>query len=228
MAPSEDLSGPAGDTIPAWKTKLDVGMSCLLNVMGRHFLVKITEVGQDTLRVTFPAKDYPIEKLRADLEFYDQDGFYYYSTEVVQGPAEAGGCLVLTKPTELKRNLHRECCRVTTDLTVQVKDQVHVRRYDAGLVDLSAGGALIQTEAPFDFSTTIEMTLSLPGESTHVILGEVIHAPGETPQEQSGARILGIRFTDVDAETSRTISRYIWRRLQEVYARVSSQSEPLL
>lgn len=224
MAPSEHTPDTQGQSLGIPEVGLAIGTRCLLNVMGGHFLVKILEVGKDTMRVSFPGKDYPVENVRVDLEFHDDTGFFYYSTEVVKGPSEIGDGVILRRPTKLQRNLHRESCRVTTDLTVQVKDQVHVRKYDAALIDISGGGALVESEAPFDFSTTVELTLSLPGEPTHVILGQVIHVPGHVGHERGPAQIFGIRFIDVDPEARRSISRYIWQRLQALYASSSPDS----
>lgn len=192
------------------------GNSCLLSVTGRHFMVEITEVGEDSMRVSFPGIDYPVEGMNVELEFHDETGFVYYRVEVLEGPWDGEGVLV-TRPREAKRNQHRDAFRVPTDLTVQVRDHVHVRKYDADLLDLSSGGSLLQTEAPFDFNTTINISLSLPGESTHEVTAHVVHVVEQDRTKRGPARIYGVKFIGTPPETCHAISRYVWTRLRELY-----------
>lgn len=197
--------------------KVEKGHECFLNVTGRHFKVKILEAGPDTVRVAFPGKDYPVEGMGAALEFYDEEGYTYINTEVTEGPGGKGEGVLLKIRSEAKRNVNRSVIRVPTDLTVQVKEQVHVRKYDAALLDLGAGGALLQTEAVFGFHTLVEITLSLPGESTYTILGQVMHAAEAPKRHNAPSHFYGIRFTEVDPDFERSVGRYIWRRLRELY-----------
>lgn len=199
------------------QTELTKGSQCLLHVLGQHFLVDVLEVADDTIRVTFPGEDYPVAGMQVSLEFHDTEGFNSYVSEVLTGPETKSQSMVLKRPRGARRTHHRRSFRVPTDLTVQVKDQVHVRRYDAALLDLSSGGVLLDTVAPFDFSTTVEVTMSLPGELTHTVLGKVVHI-GESPDNPgSGSKLLGVRFLSLSPQVLNSISRYIWKRLRELY-----------
>lgn len=203
------------DRLPKEKIGIEKGQDCLLNVAGRHFKVTILEIRPDAIKVSFPGKDYPADGMGAMLEFHDDTGFYYYAMEVVRGPRTKGDGVVLRGTDEVRRSMHRDHMRMPTDLTVQVKEQIHVRKYDAALVNLSGGGALIHTDAPFDFSTVIELTLSIPGEPAFTILGQIVHVTDQTGP--NNRRMYGVRFMDVDPETSAYITRYIWQRLPELY-----------
>lgn len=195
------------------------GNRCLVAVMGQRFMVDLLEVDDKTIRVSFPGRDYPISGMAVELEFHDPNGFNCYESEVILGPEKGTPGIVLERPVEPRRAQHRVSCRVPTDLTVQVKDQAHIRRYDAPLVNLSADGALIETNAPFDFSTTVELWLSLPGEPTHETLGAVVHisSPTETRASGKDTTIYGIRFLHLDPAASQSICNYIWERLRELY-----------
>ncbi|MBM3289872.1 MAG: PilZ domain-containing protein [Candidatus Hydrogenedentes bacterium] len=197
--------------------ELYVGNRCMLRVAGEHFLVGILEVQKAHIRVTFPGREYPIEGLQVTVEFHDELGFNSYRTHVVRGPETAGGGLILARPVESRRTQYRDSCRVPTDLTVQVKDQVHVRRYDAALVNLSAGGALIVTPAQFDFSTTVEMQLSLPGEPRYTLIGQVVHATGAPTRYNITDKTYGVRFVSLEPDAARSITRYVWARLREIF-----------
>ncbi|MCC6697366.1 MAG: PilZ domain-containing protein [Candidatus Hydrogenedentes bacterium] len=197
------------------KMEMRQGSTCLLNVIGQYFLVEILELLPDSIRVSFPGRDYPVPGMIVHLDFHDMDGFDSFETEVLEGPSKSGPGLVVSRPSESRRTQHRDSCRVPTDLTVQVKDQVHVRRYDAALLNLSAGGALIETDAPFDFSTSLELTLSLPGEPLLRMLGQVVHVSDESTRPE--CRTFGIRFVALSPELRQSISRYAWHRLRELY-----------
>ncbi len=195
--------------------KIEKGQECLLNVTGRHFKVRIIEIDADTIQVTFPGKDYPADGMSAVLEFHDETGFHYCSTEVIEGPRSTREGILLRNASDMRRSFHRCNVRIPTDLTVQVKEQIHVRRYDAALVNLSAGGALIRTRATFDFNTVIDMTLSLPAEPAVKIMAEVVHV-----MEQVGGddqRTYGLRFLDLEPEVVKSITHYIWQRLPGLY-----------
>ena len=200
--------------------ELYTGNRCMLRVAGDHFLVKILDVEKSHIRVTFPGREYPIEGLQVMLEFHDEQGFNSYRSHIVRGPERAGGGLLLARPVDSRRTKYRDSCRVPTDLTVHVKDQVHVRRYDAALVNLSFGGALIVTPAQFDFASTVELTLSLPGEPRHHLIGQVIHATGAPHKYNPNDKTYGIRFIDLAPDAAESITRYIWNRLREIYPTV--------
>ena len=197
--------------------KIEKGAECLLNFVGRHFKSRILEVGPETFRVTFPGRDYPVPGLNIVLEFHDDLGFYYMPTLVVEGPQNQPGGITLRKAAEVKRSTHRDSFRVPTDLTVRVRDHIHVRRYDAALVNISAGGALLRSDAPWDFSSTLEITLSLPGEPLYTLLGQVMHIATCTRCGQQPERVFGVKFIGIDPEIERAVTRYIFTRLPELY-----------
>lgn len=197
--------------------KIEKGAECLLNFVGRHFKSRILEVGPETFRVTFPGRDYPVPGLNIVLEFHDDLGFYYMPTLVVEGPQNQPGGITLRKAAEVKRSTHRDSFRVPTDLTVRVRDHIHVRRYDAALVNISAGGALLRSDAPWDFSSTLEITLSLPGEPLYTLLGQVMHIATCPRCGQQPERVFGVKFIGIDPEIERALTRYIFTRLPELY-----------
>ncbi len=208
---SEVLTGADPDDIRK-------GNTCLVTVLDDHFMSRILDVTDDTIGVSFPAADYPIEGMLVELEFHDKHGFNRYPAQVVAGPTIESGQILLKRPTQCFRSQHRSSCRVPTDLTVQVKDEVHVRRYDADLLNLSGGGALIRTHAPFDYDTTVDITVSLPGESTHTVLGKIVHfAEEDRHREHPTMKLFGIRFIGLDPGVQESITRYLWARLRDLY-----------
>lgn len=180
-------------------------------------MVTILDLSGDLVRVSFPGRDYPIEGIAASLEFHDENGFYYVPAEVIEGPMDGADGVVLRRTPEVRRNTHRRSFRVPTDLTVQLKEQVHIRRYNASLMNLSSGGALVQTEAPFDFNSVLDLMLSLPSEPPCRITCEVVHIAESVSKTNSPVRYLGLRFIDVDPEVEEAITRYVWQQLRILY-----------
>lgn len=197
--------------------EIEVGRECLLHLMRQYFMVEVIEVGAETLRVSFPGRDYPVEGMPADIQFHDKAGFYSYPSVVVEGPDPKRPGIVLRFPKERRRAQHRDTCRVATDLTVQVRDQAHVRHYNATLLNLSVGGALVETEAPFDFHTGVEMVMSLPGEPTHAVLAQVVHIGEARAERETARRLVGLRFVGIEPAAIHSISRYILSRLKDLY-----------
>jgi hypothetical protein len=216
MGSSAKEASPRG-TNPPGNIKLTAESECLLNVTGRHFLVKIQEVKDDVLRVTFPGKDYPITGMKGNIEFHDAEGFFYYPFQVIEGPNPKHAGIAIRRSSELKRSKHRDSCRVPTDLMVQVKDESHVRHYNGDLLNIGAGGALIQSEAPFDYSTIIELTLSLPGDVTRMIRCHIVEILSPGGNVRPALNRYCLRFFEIDADAQECITRYVWERLRQMY-----------
>lgn len=198
--------------------QLKKGMECLLNVTGQHFLVRVLDLNADLVRLSFPGKDYPVEGICANIECHDEDGFYYCQTEVVQGPAADIVGITVRKTSDFRRSMHRRSFRAPTDLTVQVKEQIHARRYNAALINISAGGALIQSEAPFEFNSLIELNLSLPSEPQHNILCQVIHMIEGIGRNNVTVRYFGLKFIDLETEVGNAVTRYACQQLRKLFA----------
>lgn len=195
--------------------------SALLFVAGQHFVVDIVGLTDDTLQVSFPGEGYPVAGMHVDIEFHDATGCHFGRVRVLECPMRREDPLILERPGDLPRRTHRVTCRVSTDLTVQIKDQRHPRRHTGALVNLSYGGALIQTDAPFDFSTQVEITLSLPGEPQYNVSGHVAYIMDAAAQgayhQGAPTRQFGIRFDNPEPEVRDAITRYVVTRLQTLY-----------
>jgi Tfp pilus assembly protein PilZ len=185
--------------------------------LGQHFLVRVLEVTPDEVRVSFPGRDYPIEGMQVSLECHDEAGFDYFTANVLQGPCAEGEGIVLNRPVGPKRHWHRASQRVPTDLTVQVRDQGRVRTYDAALVDISAGGIRVRTDAPFDFGTPVEVFLSLPGEPRHTLQCQIVDQIPSPDPDGSAVKQFCMSFTQVDPGAAESIARYVRQRLAELH-----------
>lgn len=198
------------------------GVNCLFSVTNRNFVVEILDVHEDQFRVSFPGIDYPIEGMLADLEFHDHSGFSHYQLKVLQGPQKGGDGVWLERPSEARRILHRDSCRVDVDMEVEVKDQVHVNKYPGRLLNLSTSGAMVESIVNINVGGTMEVTLNLPGEPSHTIITQVMYA--SEPEDTEAGRVFtyGTRFVGYEPGTGRAVTHFIWERMKEIYPVVKS------
>lgn len=195
------------------ESRLRAGDQCLLTVVDRHFMVDILSVTDDSVHVSFPGADYPPDGMEVELQFHDQDGFLYYKTDVLRGPREPGDGVVLQIPGEAFRSQHRASCRVPVDLPGEIRDQVSVKKQQARVIDLSAGGALIATEASYDIDTSVELSFQMPGEKPIKTLAEVVHTASPDKQPRDHA-LYGLRFISLDPESRQEITTYVWNQMK--------------
>lgn len=196
--------------------QLRPGSQCLLLLMGQRFLVSVISVKPDAVRVTFPMSDFPVPGMHVEIELHDESGYTSYELEVLEAPTEVGGGLLLGRPTGMARNRHRSSLRVSADFPVYLKGHVHPRRYTAQVVNISAGGMLLRSEAALSVNDILDVSFALPGErEPQELVAEVVHLSGEA--STNGERYLGIRFVSPEPASVRALRSYVWRRLRELH-----------
>lgn len=190
----------------------------LLILMGQRFLVTVLNATPDTVRVTFPVQDFPMEGMYVSLEFHDDLGYSTFESEVIASPRDPGDGLQLRRPPEGTRTHHRSAWRVAADFHVEMKGHVHPRRYEAPVINVSGGGLLVRTDAPFAFGDNVELTFDLPGDGRKQTLAQVMHIT-VAEKSQGGIPLVGFKFVAADPQLTRSVSMYIWRRLRELHPR---------
>jgi len=199
------------------------GNRCLLILMGQRYLVTILHVTESKVRVSFPVQDFPLEGMYLNVEFHDDLGYASYESEVLDGPKGPGDGLVLARPPDAQRNRHRSSWRVPADFKATLKDHVHPRRRECAVVNISAGGLLLHTDADLEVGDNVDLAFHLPEGGAHEALGQVMHVyvPGEMHQE---SELVGVRFVSPDPGTHRAITQYIWRRLRQLHPNQYTQA----
>jgi hypothetical protein len=194
-----------------------VGCRGKLNVIGKRLGVEVLDVNDHGIRVSFPFSDWPPEGIPVELDIPSHQGYDRYRATVVHEPetAYAAG-LFLSEPTRCEPEVaQRGHCRVPTDLTVQVREAPHPRRFDAFVLNLSTGGALLQSELAAAPGHAVAIDLSLPCHGVESIAARVVYAASEG--KSLDRHLLGIRFENPSLEITTAISEYIDHRLQAIY-----------
>jgi len=191
---------------------VQVGSRCFIVLLDQRYLSTILKVADDVLRVSFPMRDFPVEGMTVMLEFHDDLGFTTYVCEVIDTAKAVGDGLRLRMAPGGVKNRHRSFWRVPVKLGAEVKDHVHPRRFAVTVLDISAGGVLIQADETVKVGEVVDMKLLLPGIESETLTCKVKHNPGI----EHGKGLFGAEFIGLDPYVLDTITAYIRKRLREL------------
>lgn len=196
--------------------QIKVGNRALLLLLGQRFLVGILEVTPTTLRVSFPTVHFPLEGMRVQLEFHDEEGYTAYETEVLESPKDVGDGLLLARSESPIRNQHRTNWRIPAALQVAIREHAHPRTYNGHARNVSAGGMLVESDVALRAGDAVDLSFELPTGREIKTVAEVI-STAACPERTSNAHLYGFRFIGLDPADVRALSQYIWHRLRELY-----------
>lgn len=188
----------------------------LVKLGGSQFLVRVLSSNPETIRITFPGSDNPLEDTWLRLELHEDDSVTSFRTRVIEGARSRDEGLLLEYPTSCSRRLHRDAFRVPTDLVAQVRDRNHERRYSADVVNLSSGGALLQMDAPITPESVVAMLLNIPRQPQCHLVGQVVHTRRRQAAPLSVKGLYGVRFIDPNLPTRESLSHYVGERLRHL------------
>jgi hypothetical protein len=192
------------------------GERLLLKLGGSHFIVQVLSCDFETMRISFPGADFPLDDTWLHLEMHDDEGVTAFRARVLEGSKSRGAGLVLEYPAETRRRLHRDAFRVPTDLTAQVRGETHSKRYSAEVVNLSSSGALLQVDAPLAEESTVGLLLAIPRERRCQLSGEIVHSRWRRLSPLTVKGLFGVRFVDAPEPTRESLSHYVGERLRHL------------
>lgn len=185
-------------------------------MLDQRFLVTILEVKDERIRVSFPGRGFPLYGMLVHLEFHGEGGFSSYQAEVMQSPREAGDGLLLKRPESCQTTSHRLDLRVPAEIEVQFKAHAHPRRNSGKVLNLSAGGVLLECRTPLSVGDSLDLELSLPGARHITTVGQVAFVYATEGDADKGYRY-GVRFLGLDPEEQRAITGFVWHYLRSAY-----------
>jgi len=191
------------------------GTRALLAIAGERYLATVIKTGEDWVQLTFPSTDYPVEGMYVVLELHDDDGYTTLESEVLEAPKEHGDPLVLRLPEAIQRNRHRSSWRVPTELPAKLKDHVHPRVRDVDLIDMSAAGLRIRTDADLAIGDNVDVTFALPGSGEHKVLCATAHVQRSEGDAENAQ--VGLKLISPDPTTLQAMKHYIRGRAREIH-----------
>jgi hypothetical protein len=184
--------------------------------MGKRFGVEVLDVGERAIRVSFPFADWPSDGTAVELELPSDHEYVRYRATVAYEPETtyvAG--LVLHDLVRCEpEKAQRVDSRVPTDLTVQVRETPHPRRFNASVVNLSVGGALLRSDLGAAPGHELDIDMSLPCHCVERLPARVVHVAPDG--ESFEGQLLGVQFVNTRPETRSAISDYIEHQLEAI------------
>ena len=187
----------------------DKGGQAYLQFGGRRIPVKIAAVSRDTVAVSMPGADYPDEGTGVDLNCHDAHGVASYHMEVAVALQQEGDILILRRASSVTPTQRRRSWRVPVDGPAEVRMRDESRPAQAAMVNISAEGALIETDAALEPGDPIELCLALPERPPHAMRCRVIRT-------EPDARSAALWFIGMSPAARHALTCFIWRRLQEL------------
>ena len=91
-----------------------------------------------------------------------------------------------------------------TDLVVRVDYQTVDELFSDFARDINEGGIFVESDAPHELGTTVDLQFKLPGSSEPVLVkGTVVRV---TPARDGAAPGMGVEFEELDTSTRRRIN----------------------
>lgn len=196
--------------------QIEVGDKCLVTVAQQRFLVDVLELSTETIHLSFPGIDYPVKGMSVEAEFHDDKGFSTFVLSVLRGPEKEGDGMILEMPSAIRHIIHRSTIRVPTDLGAKVRGPVDVKYQEARVVNLSTGGALIETSVVFALNAQVDLVVELP-DGTFQTLKVVIAHIGQAELGVDLEYLYGTRVVEHSPGAGRALTKYIWSRLKELF-----------
>lgn len=196
------------------------GMNLLLRLIDRNFMVEVLDVSEDRIRVSFPGIDYPAEGMPVEIELHDATGFTYFQTRVLAGPRPEGDGIDLERPTSTARSMHRESCRVPTDLAVELRHDDPPVVVPGRIRNISTGGALVESAQKFLPGVDLAARITLPEGVTVNVRTQVLHAALARNNVSGPVYAYGTRFIGYEPGAGRVLTEYVWQRLKDLYPSV--------
>lgn len=151
------------------------------------------------------------------LEFRCEEpsGVAAYYARVLTASPDAVHEMVLLRSASLNREELRANLRVPTDIALSIHTNGHAQPLHGRLLNISAGGAYVETSSPLTLNGRSRVTLKMVDEPALQVHGEVIHA-GES-DTGTGIHRCGVRFSNIEPENARAISWYVWSRVRSFF-----------
>jgi len=189
--------------------QLRAGETFLLRVGREYFLSTIESVTDRSLEVSVPSRDYPPSGVRVSMDFHDDDGCTMYRTDVIRGPGAKRRSARLRRPGPPRRVTHREYTRVETDAPARFREMGTVAYREGTVINVSAGGMLLQATHEHEFEKLLEIELKLPDSPRMSVLGQIVHKAEQLDEEGNPALLYGCKFVKLDRQQRKAIIQHV-------------------
>ncbi len=182
--------------------------------MGARMAVEVLAIAGDTISVRCAGGNLPAKGMGGDLEFAGAHGIVCYHVHVISDPHDADGSLVLQRAASVTRKQRRKSWRVPMHLDTELLRENDQRPYNAMVLNLSAEGAMIETDAPLRMGEPVELCLSLQGGTLFWAVCKAVRTEGDS---EGWKQRFGLLFVSMPEKGRSIMTHYLWKQLRKLY-----------
>lgn len=145
------------------------------------------------------------------VEFDCPNGTAAYFTRYLTSAPDKQPELVLLRSANLNCDELRSFLRVPAEIGVTVGLEDSPATFDAKLLNISSGGALLESQSLPDLEYGERLLLRITEEPAISVKGELVHFSNGKPATLPR---YGVRFVDVDDEAVRALTWFVWKRVK--------------
>lgn len=187
------------------------GTKCSLRIDGRRYPAQLLDARDRILRLACLEDGFSMESRGVVVEFDGQPGTAAYFTRFLTAAPDNHTELILLRSANLNCDELRSFLRVPTEIAVTVTLADSPATFSAKLLNISSGGALMHSDALPELEYGERLKLQIAEDPAISVEGELVHFSSGKPS--SDLRI-GVRFVDVDDESVRALTWFVWKRVK--------------
>lgn len=187
------------------------GAKCALRIDGRRYPAEVVDVRERVLRLRCLEDGFDIQARGIVVEFDGPKGTAAYFTRYLTSAPDSHTELVLLRSASLNCDELRSFLRVPTEIGVVVTLSDSAARFQAQLLNISSGGALIESDSLPEVEYGERLRLEIAEDPAISVSGDLVHF--SNGKAASRPRF-GVRFVDMDNESVRALTWFVWKRVK--------------
>lgn len=189
----------------------DKGMKCALRIDGKRYPAELVDIRDRVLRMRCLEDGFSMQSRGIVVEFEGRNGTAAYFTRLLTAAPDDHTELILLRSANLNSDELRSFLRVPTEIGVSVTLEDSPAQFGAKLLNISSGGALMEGDSLPELEYGERIKMQITDDPAICALAELVHFSNGKPS--SNLRI-GVRFVDVDDESVRALTWFVWRRVK--------------
>ncbi|MDZ4859773.1 MAG: PilZ domain-containing protein [Candidatus Hydrogenedentes bacterium] len=190
------------------------GSQCHMRINGKRIPAEVLDVRDRVVRIRCAEDGFAPEGRGIVVEFDGPKGTAAYFTRFLTSAPDAHTELVLLRSANLNCDELRSFLRVPTEIKVTLMLDDSPAQFQAKLLNISSGGALMESETLPELEHGEQLKVQIADDPAVTVLGELVHFSTGKPASRPR---FGVRFVEVDNDSVRTLTWFVWKRVKQFF-----------
>ncbi|MCC6154278.1 MAG: PilZ domain-containing protein [Candidatus Hydrogenedentes bacterium] len=182
-----------------------------MRIDGKRYPAELVDSRDRVLRMQCLEDGFDMQSRGIVVEFEGSGGKAAYFTRFLTAAPDDHTELILLRSANLNCDELRSFLRVPTEIAVTVTLEDSPAKFDAKLLNISSGGALIESDSLPELEYGEKLQLQIVDDPRISARSELMHFSNGKPS--SNVRV-GVRFIDVDDASVRALTWFVWKRVK--------------